>query len=98
MSTIALLQRHQRLEMEMGAYASEVKRLSEQAQSAAQLAPLTVSNYDLREEEKKSHQSSDSLRLPWYIYNIKKELNWKKKLSIYWSFCQIIGVTRKIRQ
>lgn len=44
MSTIALLQRHQRLEKEMGAYASEVKRLGEQAQSAAQLAPLTVRN------------------------------------------------------
>ncbi|XP_053365454.1 spectrin beta chain, non-erythrocytic 5 isoform X1 [Clarias gariepinus] len=42
MSTIALLQRHQRLEKEMGAYASEIKRLSEQAQSAAQLAPLTT--------------------------------------------------------
>lgn len=44
MSTVALLQRHQRLEKEMGAYASEVKRLGEQAESAAQLAPLTVSN------------------------------------------------------
>lgn len=43
-STIALLQRHQRLEKEMGAYTSEVKRLGEQAQSAAQLSPLTVSN------------------------------------------------------
>ncbi|XP_034163832.2 spectrin beta chain, non-erythrocytic 5 [Pangasianodon hypophthalmus] len=42
MSTIVLLQRHQRLEKEMGAYASEVKRLGEQAQSAAQLAPLTT--------------------------------------------------------
>lgn len=44
MSTIALLQRHQRLEKEMEAYASEVKRLGEQAQSASQLAPLTVSS------------------------------------------------------
>lgn len=44
MSTIALLQRHQRLEKEMDAYASELKRTSEQAQSAAQLASLTVSN------------------------------------------------------
>ncbi|KAF7704200.1 hypothetical protein HF521_021272 [Silurus meridionalis] len=42
MSTIALLQRHQRLEKEIGAYASEMKRLSEQAQSAVQLAPLTT--------------------------------------------------------
>lgn len=62
MSTIALLQRHQRLEMEVGAYASEVKRLSEQAQSAAQLASLTVSNYDYG--KKNYTQSSDSLRLP----------------------------------
>ncbi|XP_050989413.1 spectrin beta chain, non-erythrocytic 5 isoform X1 [Labeo rohita] len=41
-STTALLQRHQRLEKEMEAYASEVKRLGEQAKSAAQLAPLTT--------------------------------------------------------
>lgn len=42
-SSTALLQRHQRLEKEMEAYSSEVKRLGEQAKSAAQLAPLTVS-------------------------------------------------------
>ncbi|XP_073682671.1 spectrin beta chain, non-erythrocytic 5 [Garra rufa] len=41
-STTALLQRHQRVEKEMEAYASEVKRLGEQAKSAAQLAPLTT--------------------------------------------------------
>ncbi|KAK2878694.1 hypothetical protein Q8A67_019485 [Cirrhinus molitorella] len=41
-STTALLQRHQRLEKEMEAYASEVNRLGEQAKSAAQLAPLTT--------------------------------------------------------
>ncbi|XP_043119308.1 spectrin beta chain, non-erythrocytic 5 isoform X2 [Puntigrus tetrazona] len=41
-STTALLQRHQRLEKEMEAYVSEVKRLGEQAKSAAQLAPLTT--------------------------------------------------------
>ncbi|XP_052001180.1 spectrin beta chain, non-erythrocytic 5 [Xyrauchen texanus] len=41
-STTALLQRNQRLEKEMEAYASEVKRLGEQAKSAAQLAPLTT--------------------------------------------------------
>lgn len=43
-SSTALLQRHQRLEKEMEAYASEVKRLGEQAKSAAQLAPLAVSH------------------------------------------------------
>lgn len=42
-STAALLQRHQRLEKEMAAYSSEIKRLSEQAKRAAQLAALTVS-------------------------------------------------------
>uniref|UniRef100_G3N8Q4 Spectrin, beta, non-erythrocytic 5 n=1 Tax=Gasterosteus aculeatus TaxID=69293 RepID=G3N8Q4_GASAC len=42
-STAALLQRHLRVEREMAAYASEMKRLAEQARSAAQLTPLTVS-------------------------------------------------------
>ena len=42
-STAALLQRHLRLEKEMVAYGSEIKRLSEQARSAAQLTALTVS-------------------------------------------------------
>lgn len=42
-STAALLQRHLRLEKEMAAFASEIKRLSEQAKSAAQLTALTVS-------------------------------------------------------
>ncbi|XP_017558803.1 spectrin beta chain, non-erythrocytic 5 isoform X2 [Pygocentrus nattereri] len=42
LSTSALLQRHQRLEKEMEAYASEVKRLGVQAKSAVQLAPLTT--------------------------------------------------------
>ncbi|KAK5857872.1 hypothetical protein PBY51_011085 [Eleginops maclovinus] len=41
-STAALLQRHQRLEREMAAYASEIKRLSEQARSAAQRTALTA--------------------------------------------------------
>uniref|UniRef100_A0A673I813 Spectrin beta chain, non-erythrocytic 2-like n=1 Tax=Sinocyclocheilus rhinocerous TaxID=307959 RepID=A0A673I813_9TELE len=47
-STTALLQRHQRLEKEMEAYASEVKRLGEQAKSAAQLAPLTTETQQSR--------------------------------------------------
>lgn len=42
-STAALLQRHQWLEKEMAAYASEIRRLWEQARSAAQLTALTVS-------------------------------------------------------
>ncbi|KAM8913952.1 spectrin beta chain, non-erythrocytic 5 isoform 3-T3 [Spinachia spinachia] len=41
-STAALLQRHLRLEREMAAYASEMKRLAEQARSAAQLTALTA--------------------------------------------------------
>ncbi|XP_022067652.2 spectrin beta chain, non-erythrocytic 5 isoform X2 [Acanthochromis polyacanthus] len=41
-STGLLLQRHQRLEKELSAYASEIKRLSEQAKSAAQLTALTA--------------------------------------------------------
>ncbi|KAI5616449.1 spectrin beta chain, non-erythrocytic 5 isoform X2 [Silurus asotus] len=49
MSTIGLLQRHHRLEKEIGAYASEMKRLSEQAQSAVQLAPLTYKKKILNE-------------------------------------------------
>ena len=40
----ALLQRHLRLEKEMGAYFTEVKRLGEQAKNAAQMSPLTVSS------------------------------------------------------
>lgn len=43
LSTAALLQRHLRLEKEMAAYASEMKRLSEQARSAAEVTALTVS-------------------------------------------------------
>uniref|UniRef100_A0A4W6DIZ9 Spectrin beta, non-erythrocytic 5 n=1 Tax=Lates calcarifer TaxID=8187 RepID=A0A4W6DIZ9_LATCA len=46
-STAALLQRHLRLEKEMAAFASEIKRLSEQAKSAAQLTALTVSTAGL---------------------------------------------------
>lgn len=42
-STAVLLQRHLRLEKEMAAYDSEIKRLSEQAKSAAQLTAKTVS-------------------------------------------------------
>ncbi|XP_028251320.1 spectrin beta chain, non-erythrocytic 5 [Parambassis ranga] len=41
-STAALLQRHLWLLKEMTAFASEIKRLSEQARSAAQLTALTV--------------------------------------------------------
>ncbi|CAK6979040.1 spectrin beta chain%2C non-erythrocytic 5 [Scomber scombrus] len=41
-STAALLQRHLRVEKEMTAYGSEIKRLSEQARSAAQLTALTA--------------------------------------------------------
>ncbi|KAK5886954.1 hypothetical protein CesoFtcFv8_017933 [Champsocephalus esox] len=41
-STAALLQRHQRIEREMSAYASEIKRLAEQARSAAQRTALTA--------------------------------------------------------
>lgn len=56
----------------MGAYASEVKRLGEQAQSAAQLAPLTVSNNNhhhsvsnyLKKKNYNFLKSSDSLGLP----------------------------------
>ncbi|XP_030641786.1 spectrin beta chain, non-erythrocytic 5 [Chanos chanos] len=40
-STIALLQRHLRVEKEMEAYVPEVKRLAEQAKSASQLTALT---------------------------------------------------------
>lgn len=46
LSATTLLQRHQRLEKEMETYALEVKRLGEQAKSAAQLSSLTVSNND----------------------------------------------------
>lgn len=45
-STITLLQRYLRLEKEMMAYGPEIKRLSEQAKSAAQLTALTVSVND----------------------------------------------------
>ncbi|KAK2826814.1 hypothetical protein Q5P01_021028 [Channa striata] len=41
-STAALLQRHLRLEKEFAAYGSEIKRLSEQAKSSAQLTALTA--------------------------------------------------------
>ncbi|XP_008275361.1 spectrin beta chain, non-erythrocytic 5 [Stegastes partitus] len=41
-STGLLLQRHLRLEKELLAYASEIKRLSEHAKSAAQMTALTV--------------------------------------------------------
>uniref|UniRef100_A0A3B4GB01 Spectrin beta chain, non-erythrocytic 5-like n=1 Tax=Pundamilia nyererei TaxID=303518 RepID=A0A3B4GB01_9CICH len=41
-STALLLQRHLRLEKEMAVYASEIKRLSEQSKTAAQLTALTA--------------------------------------------------------
>lgn len=44
-STAALLQRHLRVEKEMVAYGPEIKRLSEQAKSVAQLTYLTVSTH-----------------------------------------------------
>lgn len=47
-STAALLQRHLRVEREMAAYASEMRRLAEQARSAAQLTALTVSTDSTR--------------------------------------------------
>nr|XP_029543639.1 spectrin beta chain, non-erythrocytic 5 [Oncorhynchus nerka] len=54
-STSALLQRHLRLEKEMGAYVVEVKRLGEQAKGASQLAPLTA-----EAQQNKMPQYSDS--------------------------------------
>ncbi|XP_071354370.1 spectrin beta chain, non-erythrocytic 5 [Trachinotus anak] len=54
-STAALLQRHLRLEKEMLAYGSEIKRLSEQAKSAAQLTALTADS-----QQSKMIQYSDS--------------------------------------
>ncbi|KAI4798393.1 hypothetical protein KUCAC02_022079, partial [Chaenocephalus aceratus] len=54
-STAALLQRHQRIEREMSAYASEIKRLSEQARSAAQRTALTA-----EPQQSKMIQYSDS--------------------------------------
>ncbi|XP_068608001.1 spectrin beta chain, non-erythrocytic 5 [Brachionichthys hirsutus] len=41
-STAVLLQRHLRLEKDMAAYSSEIRRLSEQARSAVQLTPLAA--------------------------------------------------------
>ncbi|XP_028831275.1 spectrin beta chain, non-erythrocytic 5 isoform X2 [Denticeps clupeoides] len=52
-SSGALLQRHLRLEKEMGAYASEITRLAEQARNAAQLAPLAA-------EPQRNRASQDS--------------------------------------
>ncbi|KAL6106061.1 sptbn5 [Pungitius sinensis] len=52
-STAALLQRHLRVEREMAAYGSEMKRLAEQARSAAQLTALTA-------EPQPSEMNSDS--------------------------------------
>ncbi|XP_068593345.1 spectrin beta chain, non-erythrocytic 5 [Cebidichthys violaceus] len=54
-STAALLQRHLRVEKEMAAYASEIKRLTEQARSAAQLTALTA-----EPQQSKMIQYSDS--------------------------------------
>ncbi|KAM6918067.1 spectrin beta chain, non-erythrocytic 5 [Lycodopsis pacificus] len=54
-STAALLQRHLRVEREMAAYASEIKRLTEQARSAAQLTALTT-----EPQQSKMIQCSDS--------------------------------------
>uniref|UniRef100_A0A8C9YZ58 Spectrin, beta, non-erythrocytic 5 n=1 Tax=Sander lucioperca TaxID=283035 RepID=A0A8C9YZ58_SANLU len=54
-STAALLQRHLRLEKEMAAYASEIKRLTEQARSAAQQTALTA-----EPQQSKMIQYSDS--------------------------------------
>ncbi|XP_030614955.1 spectrin beta chain, non-erythrocytic 5 [Archocentrus centrarchus] len=57
-STAVLLQRHLRLEKEMAAYASEIKRLSEQAKSAAQLTALTVKKVE--PQQSKMIQYTDS--------------------------------------
>ncbi|XP_038585015.1 spectrin beta chain, non-erythrocytic 5 isoform X1 [Micropterus salmoides] len=54
-STTVLLQRHLRLEKEVTAYASEIKRLSKQARSAAQLTALTAET-----QQSKMIQYSDS--------------------------------------
>ncbi|XP_076156260.1 spectrin beta chain, non-erythrocytic 5 [Alosa pseudoharengus] len=54
-SSDALLQRHQRLEKEVGAYTSEVKRLAEHARNAAQMTALTV-----EPQKRKMTQFSDS--------------------------------------
>ncbi|XP_063040192.1 spectrin beta chain, non-erythrocytic 5 [Engraulis encrasicolus] len=54
-SSAALLQRHQRLEKEVGAYASEIKRLAEVAKNAAQLSALTV-----EPQKREMAQHSDS--------------------------------------
>ncbi|XP_028993920.1 spectrin beta chain, non-erythrocytic 1 isoform X2 [Betta splendens] len=55
LSTAALLQRHLRVEKEMVAYASEIKRLSQQARSAAEFTALIV-----EQQEPKNIQYSDS--------------------------------------
>uniref|UniRef100_I3J096 Spectrin, beta, non-erythrocytic 5 n=1 Tax=Oreochromis niloticus TaxID=8128 RepID=I3J096_ORENI len=65
-STAVLLQRHLRLEKEMAAYASEIKRLSEQSKTAAQLTALTaepqqgkmIQNSDSSGEEEKEGQGA----------------------------------------
>ncbi|TSO67499.1 Spectrin beta chain, non-erythrocytic 5 [Bagarius yarrelli] len=89
MSTISLLQRYQRLEKEIGAYASEVKRLSEQSQSAAQLAPLTTepqqtimvhysdSSGDERETVKEKTGTSVKIRAPSKTLPQMQEFNAK---------------------
>ncbi|XP_029899947.1 spectrin beta chain, non-erythrocytic 5 isoform X2 [Myripristis murdjan] len=55
LSTAALLQRHLRLDKEMAAYGSEMKRLTEQAKNAAQLTALTA-----EPQQSKKTQYSDS--------------------------------------
>lgn len=52
-STGMLLQRHLRMQKELAAYGVEMKRLSEQAKSAAQLTSLTVSLEELSSESYK---------------------------------------------
>ncbi|XP_047467733.1 spectrin beta chain, non-erythrocytic 5 [Mugil cephalus] len=47
-STTVLLQRHLRLQKEMAAYGVEMKRLSEQAKSAAQLTTLTADPHPIK--------------------------------------------------
>ncbi|KAF7648030.1 hypothetical protein LDENG_00162990 [Lucifuga dentata] len=54
-STAALLQRHLRLQKEMSAYGAEIKRLAEQAKSAAVLTALTG-----EQQQNKMLQYSDS--------------------------------------
>ncbi|KAG7328102.1 hypothetical protein KOW79_008046 [Hemibagrus wyckioides] len=103
MSTIALLQRHQRLEKEMGAYASEVKRLGEQAQSAAQLAPLTtepqqtkmVHYSDSSGDERESVKEKRSQALP-QTQEFKAKIRFKYRgMKLTWDRGEMLTILSK---